>query len=155
MTWLLILLIVAVALAPLSHFAPSKRQRQVARMREQAALSGLFVEFRTPPGAAATERQAGAVRGGIIYYGRRLPASLADGVNQVGWLRETEGWRHVGGRVPPPACLAELGQPVIAASIDPGSCGVYWTESVDAANADAAVAEICAVLDAWLTELSN
>jgi len=94
-------------------------------MREQAALSGLFVEFRTPPGAAATERKAGAVRGGVIYYGRRLPASLAEGVAQVGWLRDSTGWRSVGERVPAPKCLDHLEQPIIAVSIDPGSCGVY------------------------------
>ena len=154
MIWLFIALVVAVALAPLTHFAPSKRQRQLAKMREQAALSGLFVEFRSPPGGAATERQAGAARGGIIYYGRRLPASVA-GVRQVGWLREAQGWRSVGDRVVAPACLQDLTQPVIAASIDQGSCGVYWTEAVDVADAERAVDEIGAVLDAWLTQLSD
>ncbi len=50
MTYLLIIFVIAVALAPLSHFVPSKRQRQIARMREYAAVHGLFVEFRGVPG---------------------------------------------------------------------------------------------------------
>jgi hypothetical protein len=51
LTYLLIILVIAIALAPLSHFVPSKRQREVARMREYAAVNGLFVEFRGVPGA--------------------------------------------------------------------------------------------------------
>jgi hypothetical protein len=155
LNWFLIIFVVALALAPLSHFAPSKRQRQVAKMREQAAVSGLFVEFRSPPGADNTEREAGAPRGGVIYYGRRLPARLADNIARAGWRVTRDGWRSVGARVAPPACLEGIGVDVIAASIDQDSCGVYWTESVDAEHAGDAVTEICRVLDTWLAELSR
>ena len=48
----LILFVIALALAPLWHFLPSKGQRKAARMREHAAVQGLFVEFRELPGAA-------------------------------------------------------------------------------------------------------
>lgn len=155
MNWLLIVFIVALALAPLWHFAPSKRQRQVAKMREQAAVSGLFVEFRSPPGADAPHRGAGAPRGGVIYYGRRLPASLSDRVAKAGWRLAGDGWRSVGARVAVPACLEGIGVEVLGASIDQDSCGVYWTEAVDADRAGDAVAEICRVLDAWAADLSR
>ena len=42
MTYFLIALLVALAIAPLLHFLPSKRQRKQAQLRERAALSGLF-----------------------------------------------------------------------------------------------------------------
>ncbi len=155
MKYLLIVFVVAIALAPLSHFAPSKRQRQVAKMREQAAVSGLFVEFRSPPGAAATERQADVPRGGIIYYGRRLPAALARPVAKAGWRRQDKGWRSVGDRVPAPACLEQMSVEVIAASIDADSCGVYWTEAVEPSEAGAAVEEICRVLEAWAQDVAR
>ena len=50
--YLLIVFVIALALAPLSHFVPSKRQRHIARLREYAAVHGLFVEFRSLPGTA-------------------------------------------------------------------------------------------------------
>ncbi len=46
LTYFIIIFVVALALAPLSHFLPSKRQRKVAGMREYAAVHGMFVEFR-------------------------------------------------------------------------------------------------------------
>ena len=49
LTFLLIVFVIALALAPLGHFVPSKRQRAIARMREYAAVHGLFVEFRDLP----------------------------------------------------------------------------------------------------------
>ena len=48
MTYLLIIFVIALALAPLSHFVPSKRQREIARLREYAAVeleqAGLAIE---------------------------------------------------------------------------------------------------------------
>ena len=66
MKYVLILFVIALALAPLSHFYPSKRQRLVARMREYAAVHGLFVEFRDLP--ARGEPVPGERRAQVIYY---------------------------------------------------------------------------------------
>jgi len=148
LTWLLILFVVALALAPLSNFVPSKRQRQVAKMREQAAVSGLFVEFRNPPGTTAPG-QSRPPRGGVIYYGKRLPAVLADGVSPAAWVRREDGWHSVRKRVIAPAALADLPQQIGAASIDHNSCGIYWEEGVAPAEAEAVVAQICSVLETW------
>ena len=75
---LIILVVVALALAPLTNFIPSQRQRHVARLREYAAVHGLFVEFRDMPGSEVSrlgERQRPQQ---LIYYGKRLPPSRKD-----------------------------------------------------------------------------
>ena len=81
LSYLIIFFVIALALAPLSHFIPSKAQRKVARLREYAATHGLFVEFRDVParkGASFTAKPA--VRAAdrkntrTIYYGKRVRA---------------------------------------------------------------------------------
>ena len=149
MKYLLILFIIAVALAPLSHFLPSKRQRQQARMREAAAVNGLFVEFRSLPGSTTGRQPAAGGSGGVIYYGKRLPSSLRERPRRAAWIRDESGWRglEAGGR--PPAILQELPASVPAASVDEGSCGVYWQED----GGEDEVKVIVSALEAWLAIL--
>lgn len=146
LTYLLILLIIAVALAPLAHFVPSKRQRKVAGMREYAAVHGLFVEFRDLPGGTAAAGRAS--RGQIIYYGKRLPHA-APHVSAASWLRDDQGWRSRGKRLPVPEALAQLPADILAASIDQSSCGVYWTES----SLEEDVALIRQALEQWCDDI--
>lgn len=146
MTYLLIIFVIALALAPLSYFAPSKRQREIARMREYAAVHGLFVEFRDLPGipeSAAPRRQVRT--GDIIYYGKRRDPRRADGMQAGAWLRDTQGWRSLRRGTAVPCELQQLPAGVLAASADGHSCGVYWQESggVDS------VRQIVRLLDAW------
>lgn len=130
MTYLFILFVIALALAPLSHFIPSKRQRQIARMREYAAVHGLFVEFREVPGRARGRARGGDSAGhDIIYYGRRLPPAREKGETALAWIRESEGWAALERRSGVPAVLSQMPPQVLAASVDSGSCGVYWRES--------------------------
>lgn len=149
-TWLLIILVIATALAPLSHFAPSKRQRAVAGMREFAALNGLYVEFRDTPGAVSK-----GARGSVIYYGKRLPAALAADVSRTAWARQEAAWRCVTGRTAAPDMLSALPDGILAASIDAASCGVYWREEVEKGQEKQAVAQIQQVLDSWIRSLSE
>ena len=150
MKYLLILFILAVALAPLTHFLPSKRQRQQARMREQAALEGLFVEFRGLPG---TDKGDSARGGNVqaIYYGRRLPPARGKPRSRRAWLPREEGWRGLGHREPVPETLLELPAAVLAASVDEGSCGVYWRETGDPDDAGQIVRQV----QAWATQLAD
>jgi len=141
-TYLIIGIVVALALAPLLQFLPSRRQRHLARLREVAAVSGLFVEFRPVPGA---DRLPGVNPGTVIYYGRRLPAAAAGRVERATWLWTEEGWRALGARAPVPAALASLPPGILAAGVDQGSCGVYWQES----GSEETVAQIVDVLRAW------
>jgi hypothetical protein len=140
-TYLLIVLVIALALAPLGHFLPSKRQRKLARMREYAALHGLFVEFRHAPLVPGESRPVEQV----IYYGKRIRAALAKPVETAAWVKTDEGWRCVGGRLPPPPPIAELSTEIRAASVDQASCGVYWTESAE----EESVEQIRQALERW------
>jgi hypothetical protein len=146
LTYLLIIFVIALALAPLTHFIPSKRQRQVARMREYAATHGLFVEFRNPPGPLAVPPVGeDAPRGDLIYYGSRLPPRRKRPVERGSWLREDQGWRGLDRRRDVPEPLLELPPAVLGASVDEGSCGVYWRESREEED----VHRIQQVLERW------
>lgn len=145
MTYLLILLVIAVALAPLGHFLPSKRQRRVARMREYAAVHGMFVEFRDLPAGGRAAHSAGD----IIYYGKRLPVRRGTPVESGIWVQGAEGWRSSGRRLAVPLQLQELPTNIAAASVDQSSCGVYWTE----ASEEEGVEQIRQVLERWSEDL--
>ncbi|NND68215.1 MAG: hypothetical protein HKN19_11565 [Halioglobus sp.] len=149
MVWLLILFVLAVALVPLTHFAPSKRQRAIAGLRERAALAGLFVEFREPPGGPDRPLPNGVRSRDLIYYGRRLPAAQKRARIIQGWRRDNEGWLGVGGYVPIPELFEELPDVAVAASVDPDSCGIYWDESGGIEMVD----EIASLLDRWAEQL--
>ena len=147
---LLILFVVALALAPLTHFLPSKRQRQVARMREYAAVHGLFVEFRDLPSRAPSDGKAGRGQQ-IIYYGKRLAPSRQQARQRTAWLRESDGWRSLQKRVEVPAAVAGLPPGILAISVDEGSCGAYWKE----AGEEQDVEQIVAALETWQQQLEG
>jgi hypothetical protein len=151
MVYLLIILIVALAIAPLLHFLPSKNQRKVARLREMAALNGLFVEFRELPGRLGPSGGSERVSQHVIYYGKRLPNSLANKVASAAWVLNVDGWRSVASRVPAPTRLEGLGVDILALSIDGLSCGIYWTES----EGEEAIGDIKQFLEGWIADLSS
>jgi hypothetical protein len=138
-------LVLGLALAPLLHFLPSKGQRRAARMRETAALGGLFVEFRVLPEEPATP----AAGPRPIYYGKRLPPPRRGEYRRGAWLREAEGWRGSPRRLPVPAVLRELPETVLGAGVDGGSCGVYWREEGTEHDVD----RIREVLERWAVNL--
>lgn len=147
MTYLLIAFIVFMALAPLSHFVPSRRQRRQAALRESAAVQGLFVEFRNlPTVSGATERVS---HSGVIYYGLRLKPSRGRSRRRGAWRCEEGSWRPVGERLPVPEALQNLPPTVLAASVDEASCGVYWREEGE----PSAVDEIGRALGDWAAGL--
>jgi len=148
---LIILFVVAVALVPLVQFMPSKRQRQLAELRELAAVNGLFVEFREIPGRAEFRKSAGANPGSVIYYGKRLPPSRAEPRKPSQWVTYEGQWQAVGKWQALPEPLASISAPLLAASVDDGSCGVYWVER----DSPLEVEEICTALKAWSEQLSQ
>ena len=149
MTYLLIAVILAVALAPLLHFVPSKRQREQADFREKAAVAGLFVEFRDLPWSHRERAAPGHRPEQTIYYGKRLPASRTEARAQCAWRRVGDTWEGVELRNTPPELLTELPPGVLAASVDEGSCGVYWREQGDLES----VTCIIEVLHRWQDKL--
>ena len=147
MKYLLILFVIALALAPLGHFLPSKRQRKIARMREYAALHGLFVEFRNLPALSDLPGSSG----GVIYYGKRFPTRRDGPIAAGAWRLEGDSWRSVGRRLPVPRQLPGLSVEILAASVDEFSCGVYWTETAD----EEGVELIRQVLEHWSDDLMS
>jgi hypothetical protein len=145
--FLLILFVMALALAPLAHFLPGKRQRKIARLREYAAVHGLFVEFRDIPGKSPAQARAGDP----IYYGKRLPASVGGNVENGAWTRSGGDWTGVHTRRPVPSQLRELSVEILAGSVDKSSCGVYWTESGE----EDCVEQIRRALEGWAADLAG
>ncbi len=149
--YLLIIFVIALALAPLLHVVPSKYQRRVARLRELAALQGLFVEFRTvPDGTLTAAESAQHSPAKTIYYGLRIPTSGGMDRPRAAWVNSDMGWRSLprGGAVP--AALDDLPRAVFAASCDEGSWGIYWQEDGE----EAEIGQIFGVL-AGLVEGNN
>jgi len=149
LAYLLIAFVLFVALAPLSHFVPSKRQRRIARLRERAAMGGLFVEFRKPI-EAALRRLDRDQPGEPIYYGKRLPTGNPV-LQKAWWVREDGLWRPLDHRIAVPEHLSEMPADVFAASVDSGSCGIYWLE----AGEDLEVDIIGAGLGVWAASLQE
>lgn len=144
--WLLILLVVGLALAPLWHFRPSSRQREQARLRERAALAGLYVELRPLPLPAAAAARLGAADREALCYGLRLPPARGRRRPVRSWWRREDGaWCTVDGAGEPPAAVAALPPWALAAAIDEHGCGVYWREAAGPEAVDA----IAAALQAW------
>lgn len=135
MTYLLIIFVVALALAPLTHFVPSKAQRRIAGIREFAALEGLYVEFRSvPPGVLSSSEAAAHQHGRTIYYGLRIPSGNRTLREFKAWVYGEQGWRCLprGGYIP--EALNDLPPNIFAASIDQESCGIYWQERGEEAD---------------------
>ncbi len=132
MIYLLIIFVIALALAPLLHMVPSKYQRRVARLREFAALQGLFVEFRSvPDGALTAAESAGHTPGKTIYYGLRHPTTGRMDRSRAAWVYSDQGWRSLPRGRAVPTSLESLPSTVFAVSRDEGSCGIYWQERGD------------------------
>jgi len=123
MSYLLIVLILFVALAPLMAAMPSRRQRRIADLRQTAAATGLFVQLRKEPWAGSeADRRA--------YYGRlrnrdgkapRVPVTYR--VEGEEWLAERGSW---GGEKL--ALLRSLPAGISAVCEDVQGAGVYWDE---------------------------
>ena len=150
MAYALIAVAVLLALAPLWHFFPSRRQRQLAGMRETAALGGLFVEFRDLPlpdyrlvRMPAAERQ-------VLYYGRRLRHATGKPPKSAAWWRDEGAWRARPGVPAPPAIAHRLPPTVLAIGVEEGGCGCYWREEGDVES----VQQIAALLEEWAAELA-
>ena len=146
---LIILVVLAVAIAPLVQFLPSKKQRITAQLREYAAVNGLFVEFRDTPGHAQVLRHSGIQASAVIYYGKRLPAARGASRAAVNWVHDAQGWHSIGKYRAAPAQLLDLPGAVVAASVDEFSCGVYWVET----QAQEDVEQIRRALEAWSGDL--
>jgi hypothetical protein len=119
--------VVLVALAPLSHFWPSKHQRRLAHIREQAALLGLYVELRKLPAHRKIDIYIPADdRRYWVYYGLRCSQKVKLPVGS--WLRTPDGWFALTGDSDLPDALVALPEGLDVVSSTPGSVGFFWQE---------------------------
>ena len=149
MKYLIIMVVLGLAVAPLLHFLPSKRQRALAGLREQAALAGMFVEFRDLPGADREYQPQPASVRQVIYYGIRLPPSRDKRPRTGSWRQREQAWQALDRAHAVPPAVAQMPPEILAATVDESSCGVYWREDGD----DATVAEIIRLVTAWREQI--
>ncbi|WP_439101691.1 hypothetical protein [Congregibacter sp.] len=145
MAYAIIALIVLFAMAPLWHFMPTKRQKHQARLREAAALAGLFVEFRDLPLGPERSARLPASERQVLYYGLRLPASRKKPRKRQAWFRDNAIWRSPTGRDKPPDLSEKLPESVLAIGMSEESCGIFWQERGD----ENTVREIADLLEQW------
>lgn len=138
------------ALAPLWNFLPSRRQRLQARLRECAALNGLFVEFRDLPLPSARLARLPAADRQVLYYGRRLRPQRGEPRVRTAWFRDGDDWGSLPPRTMVPAVAAELPPQVLAIEVSAASCGIFWREEGD----ENLVRSLAATLAAWGDELT-
>ncbi len=132
--WLFIALVVLVALAPLTHFIPTKAQRRINALRDLARAQGYQVEFRKLPGHDPDFRPSPP---GLIFYGRRRrqPDSRRRPGGRHQYLRQGQEWlRREGGFSAMDTRIEALPEAILAAEIDAERVGVYWLEEGDAAT---------------------
>ncbi len=128
--YLLIVLILFLAIAPILHFRPTKRQRLLNHLRDAALRYGLFVEFRKDDILNKCSLSSDVDRADIIFYGLRIPISveIESKKKREVWLRDKEGWSGLAESNEFPVCLSSLPSDVLAASCDARCFGIYWTE---------------------------
>jgi len=141
MSYFWIFLIVLVAMSPLIKAMPTRRQRDLANLRQAAANCGLFVQYRNSPLEAKDAPQK-------VYYGRRRSREHPKVGKAAVYARADVGWRALEGAWSEPrlALLDSLPAGVSVASEEIQSAGVIWDERGDLEE----VARIDAVLKGLL-----
>lgn len=151
MTWLIIIVILIVAFGPIMWLVPSKRDRRLAAMRQQARQEGLLVEMRRLPKAGAAPEERVTAGGRVLepvhelaVYQRPLQRRLR---HLPTWrllrggpgIEGPSGWAFEIGRKPQHKHLdaalqalrptfARLPGDVLALECEERALGAYWLE---------------------------
>lgn len=123
MTWVLIIFVVMVALSPLLSMRPSRRQRQLAALREQAALAGMVVQLQQLPELPDSGLQP--------FYSRRRPREDNQPRPSVVYRRTAQGWLSAQGKIAPAVAslLADMPAGVSHVSSSMACVGAFWDEN--------------------------
>jgi len=162
MTWLIIIVVLIVAFGPIMWLVPSKRDRRLAAMRQQARQEGLLVEMRRLPkvGAAPEERVTAGARvlepvQDVAVYQRPLQRRLR---NLPAWrllrggpgIEGPSGWAFEIGKKPHDKHMnaalqaleptfARLPEDVLALECEERMLGAYWLERAPSGPAEVSV----------------
>ena len=122
MSWFVIIVVVFAALSPLITMMPSRRQKQLAGLREAAAVAGMKVQLRSDP--AATEEAKTA------FYSRKRTAQQRRLAGFVQARPGENGWVVVSGKLSDAAlaALASAPEGVSGFVQEPHAAGVFWDE---------------------------
>ena len=148
--YLLIGLLLLVALSPLLSIMPTRRQRQLANLRQAAASAGLYVRFDKTADEAERPSVPGSTQGDgprAVLYGCRRERGDARGEPGV-YRRDGEDWLANAGRWSPERlkALAELPGGVSEIRDEMSGIAVLWDEQGEAED----VREIARVLRSLL-----
>ena len=129
MTWLLIIFIVFVALAPLMTIMPTRAQKKVVNLREAAAVAGLQVQLQEPPGLALDKRLSACYG---IRVGRQQRMQL-----EGSFVREETGWRNLDRRGDAlPAVKLDFPEGVSHLVLTPDTLLAFWDEHGEIADVE-------------------
>jgi len=124
--YLLILLGLAVVIAPLMSAMPSKVQRQKAAIRDQARQHGLRVSIRPPPDIPPRFRFVPDSE--LVCYERMLPKSLQATGRRCCYVRLDGVWQSIFDDLTPPDWVTRLPQGALVAELSERNVSIFWDE---------------------------
>lgn len=143
MAYVIVILALGLILGPLVAAMPRPRDREIARLRAQAAARGIVVSLRElpdiPPRFRFTPPEHLACY--TVVLPRHQRAELPRGL----FVRTGEGWqtREVGGAVP--ALLDQLPGGVVVVAVEWDQVRAWWDER----GGDTALDPLALTLEAW------
>ena len=131
-TYLIIILIIAVAVAPLASALPSKAQRREAQLRAYASSLGLSIKLDPIPDIPARFRFSPSPN--LVAY-RLRDASVRDGLEEQLLLLRVEGqWIDICTESPVKLLVDDGPLGAEIASVNRGVATVFWNERGDEAD---------------------
>lgn len=126
MVYLIVILAIGLVLGPLMAAMPTKRQREVASLRERASAQGLRVSLKSPPEIPPRFKFSCDIP--LTIYSGMIPKARKSSVQQGLYVHTSEGWQAKAVGEQAPALLAEL--PVSAPIVFIGwdEVQVFWSE---------------------------
>ena len=138
MTWLLIVLGVAVVISPLMWFRQSPRQKLITELRRLAGSAGLQVSLYRRPDARDDETRLECVCYRLPWLGDNCrPDWVLPRFSSRGWASACPGWLWTINQAPPEwdallvEQVAEFPAGVSALVASPAGIGVIWNERED------------------------
>jgi len=124
--YVLILLGLAVVIAPLVSVMPSKSQRAKAALRDEARTRSYRVSLRPLP--AVPPRFRLQIDADLACYERRLPAALAVPDRAMAYVCVEGGWWPTSGTGDAPAWLSELPEGSVYVERGEQTVSIFWDE---------------------------
>ena len=126
MVYVLIVLGLAVVIAPLMSAMPSKSQRAKAALRDQARACNLRVSLRPLPTIPARFRFESDDE--FVCYERRLPPHLHQAGRDKRFVSVDDEWSPTSGVSPPPGWLSALPSGAAFVELSEQTVSIFWNE---------------------------